>query len=657
MQQSDGRRRVVIENIGSEIDCGRFPAKGVAYEFFTVRADIFTDGHDALSARVLYRGLGEQEWKEAPLRPAENDRWTGEIPLGPPGTVEYKLEAWIDHFATWQRDLAKKRDAGTLTGTDLLIGASHIEAAAQKASPAEQQTLDRFARRLRENDVSAAADRSLSERMSRIPDRSLAASNENVLQITVDRERAAFSAWYELFPRSCGPVAGEHGTLRDCERLVPEIAAMGFDVLYLPPIHPIGTSYRKGRNNSLRAEPEDVGSPWAIGSPEGGHKAVHPRLGTLEDFTHLAEAAQALGMEIALDLAFQCSPDHPYVKEHPEWFKWRPDGSIQYAENPPKKYEDIVPLNFETHDWRALWEELKSIVLFWIDRGVRIFRVDNPHTKPFAFWAWLIGEIKADHPDVFFLAEAFTRPKAMYRLAKLGFSQSYTYFTWRNTKQELTHYLTELTGPPVKEFFRPNFWPNTPDILPEILQYGGMPAFRLRLVLAATLSSNYGIYGPAYQLTVSEALPGREEYLFSEKYELKHWDFGKPGTLRDFITRVNKIRGQNPALQRTQNLRLYWTDNDYLLFYGKATPDLTNVILTVVNLDPYRTQGGWITFTGAEMGITPGQPYLVHDLLSDDKYIWQGERNFVSLNPQTAPAAIFKVRTRLRRETDFDYFM
>jgi starch synthase (maltosyl-transferring) len=400
-----------------------------------------------------------------------------------------------------------------------------------------------------------------------------------------------------------------------------------------------------------------VGSPWAIGSTEGGHKAIHPQLGALEDFERLVVKAKGHGIEVAMDLAFQCSPDHPYMKQHPEWFQWRPDGTVQFAENPPKKYEDIIPFHFETEKWQELWEELKSIVLFWIEKGVRIFRADNPHTKPFSFWEWLIKGVKERYPDVIFLSEAFTRPKVMYRLAKLGFTQSYTYFSWRNTKRELMEYLAELTKTEAREYFRPNFWPNTPDILPEHLQYGGRPAFMARLILAATLSSNYGIYGPAFELCANEALAGKEEYLHSEKYEIKYWERERPGHLRDFIARVNRIRKENPALQTTWNLRYYEVDNDMLFFYGKTTPDLSNIILVVVNLDPFHAQNGWVKVPIEELGLDVHQPYLVHDLLSDDKYIWQGEKNYVELNPQVLPANILRVRKRLKRETDFDYFV
>jgi starch synthase (maltosyl-transferring) len=497
----------------------------------------------------------------------------------------------------------------------------------------------------------------LTELMNKYSGSSSATIYDKKLIVSVNRKKAVFSAWYEMFPRSCSPEPGRHGTFRDCEAILPEISRMGFDVLYLPPIHPVGNTKRKGKNNSPLAKEGDVGSPWAIGSEEGGHKAVHPSLGTLNDFQRLIEKAKNHGMEIAMDIAFQCSPDHPYVKEHPEWFKWRPDGTVQFAENPPKKYEDIIPINFETEQWPELWDELKSIFLFWIEKGVRIFRVDNPHTKPFPFWEWVIGEIQKDYPDVIFLSEAFTRPKVMYRLAKLGFTQSYTYFTWRNTKWEFTEYMKELVRTDVREYMRPNFWTNTPDILPEHLQYGGRPAYLMRLVLASTLTSNYGIYGPAFELYVQDAIEGEEEYLNSEKYEVKSWDRDREGNLKDFIARINNIRKGNPALQDTWNVIFFDTENDYLMCYGKITEDLSNIIIVVVNLDPYHTQSGWVHIPVGELGVSSNQPYLVHDLLSDSKYIWHGEKNFIELNPHVSPAHIFRVRKKLKKEMDFDYFI
>ena len=476
--------------------------------------------------------------------------------------------------------------------------------------------------------------------------------------MNVERAKARFSAWYELFPRSFASTPGAHGTLRDCMDRLPYVAGMGFDVLYLPPIHPIGNSFRKGKNNTLAAGADDVGSPWAIGAKEGGHKAIHPQLGSLADFKRLVAEAKKFDIEIALDIAFQCTPDHPYVTEHPEWFRKRPDGSIQYAENPPKKYQDIYPLDFECENWQELWNELKSVILFWCEQGVRIFRADNPHTKAFPFWEWVIGGVKKDYPDALFLAEAFTRPKVMYRLAKLGFSQSYTYFAWRNTKSELIQYFTELAQTEVSDFFRANLWPNTPDILTEYLQFGGRPAFMTRLVLAAMLGASYGIYGPAFELCENVPRePGSEEYLNSEKYEIKHWDLEKPDSLRELIARVNRIRRENPALHSDRSLRFYPIDNPEILCFGKRTEDLSNVIVVAVNLDPHHTQSGWVELPSEELGLDPQQTFQMHELLTDARYLWQGKRNYIQLDPNSVPAQIFHVRPRIRREQDFDYFM
>jgi len=654
--------RVVIENVKPEINGGKLPIKRVIGEKIVVQADIFCDGHYDIAASLLYRKANEEKWKEVLMRALGNDRWEGVFTVEELGSYYYTVRGWIDHFQTWQKDLKKRYEASHDIKVDLSIGSGFMEKAAERASGPDVEKLRTFAKVLGdEKDVDKAVSVALSDDVTSLmkayPDKSLSTTYEKELAIFVDRKKALFSTWYEIFPRSCSPELGRHGTFGDCERLLPEIARMGFDVLYLPPIHPIAKTKRKGKNNSPVAGPKDPGSPWAIGSDEGGHKSIHPQLGTMEDFERLVNRAKDHGIEIALDLTFQCSNDHPYVKEHPEWFLWRPDGTIQYAENPPKKYDDVIPFNFETENWRELWGELKSIVLFWIEKGVRIFRVDNPHTKPFAFWQWLIEEIKGKYPDVILLSESFTRPKVMYRLAKVGFTQSYTYFTWRNTKREFMEYLTELTQSEVREYLRPNFWPNTPDILPGHLQYGGRPAFIIRLVLAATLSSNYGIYGPAFESLEAEALAGKEEYMNSEKYEIKNWERDKPGNLRDLIARLNQIRRENPALQTTWNLRFYEVDNENLIFYGKATEDFSNILLIAVNLDPFHTHSGWVRVPVDELGIPQGHPYLVHDLLSDDKYIWQGERNYVELNPQVLPAQIFRVRKRLRREEDFDYFM
>jgi starch synthase (maltosyl-transferring) len=544
---------------------------------------------------------------------------------------------------------------------DLLAGAELIEGAAERATGKDRQSLKSFADIFASDPtaaVAAALDAELAALMKEYAERRWATTYDKELRVNVERDRARFSTWYEVFPRSCAPTPGKHGTLRDCAERLPYVAAMGFDVLYLPPIHPIGRSFRKGKNNTLVTEAADVGSPWAIGAQEGGHKSIHPQLGSLEDLKQLMIKAREFDIEIALDIAFQCTPDHPYVKEHPEWFRKRADGSIQYAENPPKKYQDIYPLDFESVGWEELWNELKSVVLFWCEQGVRIFRVDNPHTKPFPFWEWLIGEAKKQHPDALFLAEAFTRPKVMYRLAKLGFSQSYTYFTWRNTKWELTEYFTELTRTDAADFFRPNLWPNTPDILNEYLQFGGRPAFMARLILAATLGASYGVYGPAFELCENIARePGSEEYLNSEKYEIKYWDLDRPGSLKELIASVNRIRRENRALQSDRSLRFYPVDNPDIIAFSKSTEDRNNVILTAVNLDPHHTQSGWVELPLEELGLDPQQSFQVHELLTNARYLWHGPRNYIELNPSSVPGQIFRVRHRIRREQDFDYFM
>lgn len=657
----DGRRRVVIERVSPEIDCGRFAIKRVTGETVTVEANVFADGHDQVACRILYR-VDDIEPASSPMRPLSNDRWRGEFRVDRIGRYLYTIEGWIDRFRTWRDAVEKKISAGQDVHVDVLIGADLIEGAARRAKADDAEFLRGWARRFLERDAEWSAahvlDEDLSRVMERYPDVELANRYGKELAVVVDREKADFSAWYEVFPRSCSSQTGRHGTFRDCENWLPYIASMGFDVVYLPPVHPIGHAFRKGKNNSVVAEPNDVGSPWAIGSAEGGHKSVHPDLGTMEDFRRFVTKANEHGLEVALDIAFQGTPDHPWVREHREWFRERPDGTIQYAENPPKRYQDIYPLDFETSDWRALWDELKSVFEFWIEQGVHIFRVDNPHTKPFAFWEWVIGELKGAHPDVLLLAEAFTRPHVMYRLAKLGFSQSYTYFTWRNTKQELTDYFTELTQTDVCEYFRPNLWPNTPDILHEYLQVGGRPAFMVRFILAATLGSSYGIYGPAFELCENIPVrPGSEEYVNSEKYELKHRDLGSLGSLRDLISKVNAIRNDNPALHRNRNLRFHDIDNPALICYSKATDDLSNVILTVANLDCFNTQTGWVNLDLASLGLDREHAFQVHDLLGDARYLWQGPRNYVALIPGNLPAHIFRIRRWVRTERDFDYYL
>ncbi len=660
----EGRERIIIERVTPEVEGGRYPAKRVLGQSVRVEADIFADGHDTIAASLLFKGPGDRSWKTAAMSHLNNDRWMGEFMTEEIGIYRYTLQGWVDHFRTWQKDILKKFEAGQDLSIDIRIGVALIAEAIGRTSKRAGKGLDRLLEAITaaaatdmEAAVALATGEEIRSCMEAFPDRRFAVTYDRELSVVVEPRRSLFSTWYEFFPRSCPGRNGEHGTFADCERVLPDISRMGFDVLYFPPIHPIGHTKRKGKNNVPAATADDVGSPWAIGSDDGGHTAVHPQLGSLSDFSALISRAGELGISVAMDLAFQCSPDHPYVKDHPAWFRQRPDGTVQYAENPPKKYEDIFPLNFESDDWEGLWEELRSVVLFWIGHGVKIFRVDNPHTKSFRFWEWLIAGIRKSHPEVIFLSEAFTRPKIMYRLGKIGFSQSYTYFTWRYTQREFREYLTELTRSDVREFFRPNFWPNTPDILPEHLQYGGRPAFMMRLVLAATLSPSYGIYGPPFELCLNEALTGKEEYLHSEKYELKTWDWDAPGNLKDFIARMNKIRRENAALQELWNLRFCDVDNENLLFYVKAAGDLENVLLIVINLDPAHTHSGWVTVPIEELGIDPHQPYMVHDLLSDDKFIWQGARNYVELDPRIIPANIFRVRKRLKRETDFDYFM
>jgi starch synthase (maltosyl-transferring) len=656
---ADGRRRVVIEGVTPEIDGGRFPAKRAIGERVIVEADIFADGHDALSCVLRWRHQSSQLWNDVPMVPVVNDRWRGEFMVGEVGRYLYTIQGWVAAFETWSRQFAKRIEAGQDIKLELEVAARMIEGAADRADGSDSNQLKSYAASVRKSRAaaSAALGDELTQLMDRYADRSLGLTNTKELEVVVDPERARFSAWYELFPRSAGE-PGKHGTLRVVEGRLPEIAEMGFDVLYLSPIHPIGRSHRKGANNSVTAGPDEPGSPWAIGSEEGGHKSVNPQLGTLDDFHHLLEAAGKHGIEVALDIAFQCSPDHPYTREHPEWFKHRPDGTIQYAENPPKKYEDILPFDFETEAWRELWDELLSIVLYWVDQGVSVFRIDNPHTKPFGFWEWLIGEVKRQHPDVILLSEAFTRPKVMYRLAKLGFTQSYTYFAWRNTAAELVQYFTELSQPTVREYFRPNLWPNTPDILTEYLQTGGRPAFAARLILAATLGASYGIYGPAFELCEGRARePGSEEYLDSEKYQIRSWDRDSPDSLRELITLVNKVRHENPALQSDRGLRFHPTENDHLIAYTKSTPDLADVVLTVVNVDPHHTQAGMVTLPIEELGIRRDRGYQAHELLSGARYLWNGPRNYVEINPHAIPAQIFRFRRRIRSEHDFEYFL
>jgi starch synthase (maltosyl-transferring) len=657
----DGRNRVVIEGVRPEVNCGYFPTKDTVGDTVVIEADVFADGHDALSARLYWRHESEPEWRQVGMRPLVNDRWRGSFKAERQGLYFFTLDGWVDHFKTWQRDLRKRVAAEQEVGVDLLIGAELVAKALPNATGEGRARLEHWRGILRGHpdrgvQQEIAESRELADLMDRYAPRPFLTKYRD-LSIRVDRERARFSSWYELFPRSTAPEPGRHGTFNDVIARLPYVASMGFDVLYLPPIHPIGRQFRKGPNNNPTAGDADPGSPWAIGSPEGGHKAIHPELGTLEDFRRLVEEAQGHGMEIALDIAFQCAPDHPYVREHPEWFRSRPDGTIQYAENPPKKYQDIYPFDFETENWKELWEELKSIFVYWIEQGVKIFRVDNPHTKPLPFWGSCIAALKQRYPDVLFLSEAFTRPKIMYALAKLGFTQSYTYFAWRNTKRELIEYLTEVTTSPVADFFRPNLWPNTPDILTEELQLGGRPVFMSRVVLAATLGASYGIYGPAFELCENQPREHKsEEYLDSEKYQIRWRDLDQPHSLRDFIARVNRIRRENPALQRNRSLRFHPVDNEQIIAYSKRSEDGANVILVVVNLDPVWAQSGWVEIPIEEFGLEEHHPYQVHDLLTDGRYMWRGRRNFVKINPHAGPAHIFRLQPHLRTERDFDTY-
>lgn len=642
-------RRIVIETVTPQIDCGRFPVKRVAGDVVQVQADIFRDGHDQFAAVVLYRKTGDRAWQEAPMVFVDNDRWGGGFTVAEAGRYEFTIAAWTDLYGSWHRDMEKRLAVGQDVASEILEGQRLIEGAVQRANGFDRERLASALSGTRNTTPHVALQIMMEPEflhlMQRYADRSRQAVFDPVLEITVDRERAVFSTWYELFPRSYSPTPGAHGTLRDAARRLPTVREMGFDIVYLPPIHPIGRTNRKGRNNALIAQTDDVGSPWAIGAAEGGHDAIHPQLGNEDDFAFFVQTARDLGMEVALDFAIQCAPDHPWVQSHPEWFFQRPDGSLRYAENPPKKYEDIYPINFYGPHQEALWNELLRIVRLWVSRGVRVFRVDNPHTKSVPFWGWLIGEIQRDDPGVIFLAEAFTRPKMMQALAKAGFTQSYTYFTWRNTKWELTEYLTELTTTAMAEYYRPNFWPNTPDILHEFLQHGGRPAFKLRYVLAATMSSNIGIYS-GYELAENVARPGAEEYIDNEKYEIRQRDWNQPHSIAPYITRINRARHLHPALQRTNNIRFCHTDNNAIIAYVKQSPDRRDTILTVVNLDPFHAHECQVYVPAWDLGLPTGSgTFVAEDLLTDARYTWHDAANYVRLDPFTEPAHILWLHT------------
>jgi starch synthase (maltosyl-transferring) len=671
MKPVEGRRRVVIEEVQPQVDCGRYPAKRILGDVVTITAAVFGDGHDHVAGRLLYRHSSETDWRFTPLTPLTNDCWTATFTADKLGDWLYTIEAWIDHFATWCADLRKRLAAQPTSNQPNTPNASNesqdiplafqsgallLGHAVHRAQHPDSDLLAEAATQLNRlaDEQRATYEFPLSDKIIALieehPDLAFATRYRQELHLWVDRERARYSTWYELFPRSTSPDPTRHGTFSDVKALLPSIAAMGFDVLYLPPIHPIGTAFRKGPNNSVTSTPDDPGSPWAIGAKEGGHKSINPQLGTSRDFDALVAAARDHGMELALDIAFQCSPDHPWVAEHPDWFVIRPDGSIQYAENPPKKYQDIYPLNFESTDWRGLWEALRDVFTYWSRRNVRIFRVDNPHTKALPFWEWCIAEIHKKYPDVIFLAEAFTRPHVMYSLAKAGFTQSYTYFTWRNTRDELQEYFEEITKPPVSDFFHPNLWPNTPDILHATLQKGGRPAFMQRLILAATLGANYGIYGPAFELCENlPAKPGSEEYLNSEKYEIRHWDRAAAHSLAPLLTQINQIRRDNPALHSDGSLRFHPTDNPNILCYSKSSGG--NRILVAINLDPTQEQAGWIDLDLKQLAIPHNQNFEIEDLLTGVHYTWHDRSNFVSLKPDVMPAHIFRLIRPSNAET------
>ena len=675
MKPSEGRARVVIEDIEPQVNCGRYPVRRIVGDLLRVSSAIFADGHDHLAARLLYRHKSERRWRSVAMTELGNDLWSAGFTVNKLGGWKFCVQGWVDHFDTWCSDLKKRLAAQPNPEKPdplavpqniplaLRTGAELLEKTARRASGSDARHLGEIVASLRwmAEQNAAIYEYPISDEVMALaahyPDLEYATKSDIEVPVWVDREKARYSTWYELFPRSTSPTPGKHGTFRDVEAQLPEIAAMGFDVLYLPPVHPIGTAFRKGRNNSTTAAEGDTGSPWAIGAArtresEGGHKAIHPELGTFEEFDRLVAAAKDHNMEIALDIAFQCSPDHPWVKEHPAWFITRPDGSIQYAENPPKKYQDIYPLNFESPEWRSLWEELCSVFEFWIKHGVKIFRVDNPHTKALPFWEWCIGAIRDKHPETIFLAEAFTRPHVMYSLAKAGFTQSYTYFTWRTAKAELQTYLEEITRPPISDFFQPNFWPNTPDILHKSLQEGGRAAFMQRLILAATLTANYGIYGPAYELgenipaTPSPGKTDSEEYMDSEKYEIRQRSRNAPGSLTPLITDLNNIRRANPALQSNGSLIFHPVDNPNMMCYSKSSPDHPqpdNTILVAINLDPRQEQGGWIDLDLKALGIPYNQNFDVEDLLTGTHYTWHDRSNYVALRPDVRPAHVFRV--------------
>ena len=639
--------RIVIENVLPQLDGGAFAIKRIVDQKVVVTADVFSDGHDVIECQVKYKHENDKKWQEVRMRPTENDAWTAEFKVEKQGTYTYFVEGWVDYALNWQHGTERKIQDNQHVKSELLEGAEYVKVVQKLADVDEKAYLKKVAAYLiTEKDYDKAIEAAMSHELTAIFKKYpilYIENKSNELQVYVDRKKALFSTWYEFFPRSASETAGKHGTFKDCEKLLPRVAAMGFDTLYFPPIHPIGEVNRKGKNNATNAQKGDVGSPWGIGSKYGGHKATHPELGSIEDFKRLVNKAKDLGIEVAMDYALQAAPDHPYVKDFPQWFKWRPDGTVQYAENPPKKYQDILPIYFESGDWKNLWKELLDVALFWVEEcDIKVFRVDNPHTKPFYFWGWLIAEVKKKHPDVLFLAEAFTRPKIMNELAKQGFTQSYTYYTWRNSKAELIEYLEELTKSEQKEYFRPNFWPNTPDILPYALQSGMESVYLHKYFLAATLSSSVGLYGPVYEYMISDAMPGKEEYLNSEKYEVYHWDWTIQNKLVTVISRLNRIRHEQPSLQQTNNIEFCATDNDQVIAYYKYDDDKLDETLMICNIDPYYPKQAWVQLPLKSLKVQAGQPIKVVDLVTGNSYIWDKEWNFVELHP-SLPFHLFKI--------------
>ena len=642
------QQRVIIENISPQLHCGAFFVKRIVGDTVTVYADIFADGHDLLEAELRYSHEGEEGFRAVRMSHLGNDVYSAEFTVTKIGRYHYWIAAWIDHPLNWQHGIKAKLNDGQYVKSELLDGVQYLKNA-QKAVTTKKDAgyLSQCAAWFRDDKkYDAAVEAAVSDRLRdlfvKYPSRKLATVTDP-LQVYTDRQKASFSTWYEFFPRSTAPNPGEHGTFKDAEKILPKIAAMGFDVVYLPPIHPIGEVNRKGKNNTVTAEEGDSGVPWAIGSKHGGHKSIHPELGNEADLKRLIKTASKLGMEIALDLAFQAAPDHPYIKEHPEWFRRRPDGTMQYAENPPKKYQDIVNFNFECKEYQTLWNELLQVTLHWIGMGISVFRVDNPHTKPYYFWNWLIDQVKSKHPEVLFLSEAFSRPKVMQQLAKQGFSQSYTYFTWRVHKQEIITYMEELTGTDMREYFRPNFWPNTPDINPYHLQGANEAMHSIRYVLAATLSGNIGIYGPVFEYGVTDPVAGKEEYLHSEKYEIKHWDWTVENKLTRLITKVNTIRNEHPALQQTNNLEFCELENDQLIGFYKWDNARENHILVVISLDPHHTQKGMVRIPVSHFTFSLENGLAAHDTVTDSTYHWEQEWNYIELHPDL-PFHIFHLK-------------